>query len=144
MKHKAMVAVAAAAVFVSGVANADNYIVIGGAKSKNIDAAIEAAGGTVLASYPFGVAVASSSEAGFSVPGLTVVPDVGFETEANTADRMIVTRFCPFGETASNHPDIVCKLDQGIVAGLLEGANADGVPVVTPHTAHDDDCFTTI
>ena len=73
-----------------------------------------------------------------------VMMGVGFETEANTADRTIVTRFCPFGETASNHPDIVCKLDQGIVAGLLESANAAGVPVVNPPTAHDDDCFTTI
>ena len=73
-----------------------------------------------------------------------VMMGVGFETEANTADRTIVTRFCPFGETASNHPDIVCKLDQGIVAGLLESGIAAGVPVVKPHTAHDDDCFTTI
>lgn len=69
---------------------------------------------------------------------------VGFDTEANTDDRLIVTRFCPFGEAASNHPEIVCKLDQGIVAGLLESANAPGIPVVTPHHDKDDDCVTAI
>jgi len=55
---------------------------------------------------------------------------------------VIITRFCPFGEAASNHPDIVCKLDQGIVAGLLESANTDGAPVVTPHVEHEGDCRT--
>lgn len=73
-----------------------------------------------------------------------VMMGVGFDTEANTKDRLIVTRLCPFGETASNHPEIVCKLDQGIVAGLLEGANAASVPVVTPHTDLADDCLTEV
>ncbi len=69
---------------------------------------------------------------------------VGFETEANTDDRMIVTRFCPFGATAANHPEIVCKLDQGIVAGLLESTSAEGIPVLTPHMIQEDDCVTEI
>ncbi|MEA2000454.1 MAG: hypothetical protein U9N84_00995 [Actinomycetota bacterium] len=69
---------------------------------------------------------------------------VGFDTEANTDDRVIVTRFCPFGATAANHPEIVCKLDQGIVAGLLESTSAEGVPVLTPHLIHEDDCVTEI
>ena len=71
-----------------------------------------------------------------------VMMGVGFDTEANTADRTIVTRFCPFGEAASKHPEIVCKLDQGIVAGLMESANATGIPVVTPHRHQEDDCVT--
>lgn len=73
-----------------------------------------------------------------------VLMGVGFETEANTQDRVIVTRFCPFGETASKHPEIVCKLDQGIVAGLLESANASSVPTVNPHADHADDCVTEV
>jgi predicted ArsR family transcriptional regulator len=73
-----------------------------------------------------------------------VMMGVGFDAEANTDERRIVTRFCPFGETASKHPEIVCKLDQGIVSGLLESANAEGVPVVTPHLHLDDDCRTDI
>ncbi len=73
-----------------------------------------------------------------------VLMGVGFESEANTTDRVIVTRFCPFGEAASKHPEIVCKLDQGIVSGLLESANATGVPVVTPHLSAEEDCLTEI
>ena len=73
-----------------------------------------------------------------------VMMGVGFDSEANTSDRVIVTRFCPFGEAAANHPEIVCKLDQGIVSGLLESANAKGVPVVTPHLAGQEDCRTEI
>ncbi|NNC76012.1 MAG: hypothetical protein HKN93_10950 [Acidimicrobiia bacterium] len=73
-----------------------------------------------------------------------VLMGVGFESEANAADRVIVTRFCPFGEAASNHPEIVCKLDQGIVSGLLESANAKTVPVVTPHVTGSSDCLTEI
>ena len=73
-----------------------------------------------------------------------VLMGVGFDTEANTDDRVIVTRFCPFGETASKHPEIVCKLDQGIVAGLLESANAPSAPVVNPHLGLADDCVTEV
>ncbi len=73
-----------------------------------------------------------------------VLMGVGFESEANADDRVIVTRFCPFGEAASKHPEIVCKLDQGIVAGLLESANAQGVPVVIPHLETEDHCLTEI
>ncbi len=73
-----------------------------------------------------------------------VLMGVGFDSEANTTDRVIVTRFCPFGEAASNHPEIVCRLDQGIISGLLESANAGAAPVVTPHGSEEDDCLTEI
>jgi predicted ArsR family transcriptional regulator len=69
---------------------------------------------------------------------------VGFGSEADTSERLIVTSFCPFGATASRHPELVCKLDQGIVAGLLESTNAPGSPVVTPHFRPDEDCLTEI
>jgi predicted ArsR family transcriptional regulator len=69
---------------------------------------------------------------------------VGFDTEADSDSRILVTRFCPFGETAVNHPEIVCKIDQGIVKGLLEAAHQDGIPIVTPHSAIDDDCVTEV
>ena len=91
--------------------------------------------------------VGLSKDAGFDTAinaVARVMMGVGFDTEANTDERLIVTRFCPFGETASKHPEIVCKLDQGIVSGLLESANAHGVPVVTPHRHGEDDCRTEI
>jgi len=90
--------------------------------------------------------VGLSKDAGFETAVTAVarvMMGVGFDSEADSEQRMIVTRFCPFGETASKHPEIVCKLDQGIVSGLLESANAHGVPVVTPHR-DGDDCLTEI
>lgn len=69
-----------------------------------------------------------------------VLMGVGFDNEVNTSDRLIVTRFCPFGEAASNHPEIVCKLDQGIISGLLESTNAGSIPIVTPHGEDDENC----
>ncbi len=69
---------------------------------------------------------------------------VGFDTEAAPGARTLVTRFCPFGETAANHPEIVCKLDQGIVRGLLEAAHQPADAVVTPHDVADESCVTDI
>jgi predicted ArsR family transcriptional regulator len=69
---------------------------------------------------------------------------MGFDTEASSEDRLLVTHFCPFGDTAANHPEIVCKLDQGIVKGLLEAVHQDGAPLVLPHAAVDDSCVTEI
>jgi predicted ArsR family transcriptional regulator len=69
---------------------------------------------------------------------------MGFDTEASGEDRLLVTHFCPFGDTAANHPEIVCKLDQGIVTGLLEAVHQDGAPIVTPHATADETCVTEI
>ncbi|MDX1691617.1 MAG: helix-turn-helix domain-containing protein [Acidimicrobiia bacterium] len=69
---------------------------------------------------------------------------VGFGTTPQADDRVLLTNHCPFGRTASDHPEVVCKLDQGIVAGLLEAAGAArGVPVrVTPQETPQEACIT--
>lgn len=69
---------------------------------------------------------------------------VGFEASADVDDHMMVTRYCPFGETATDHPDIVCRLDQGIVRGLLEAAHQDAMPIVIPHLRLDEACYTDV
>jgi predicted ArsR family transcriptional regulator len=69
---------------------------------------------------------------------------MGFDTEAQADDRKLVTRFCPFGETATNHPEIVCKIDQGIVTGLLEATSQRAAPIVTPHANGNETCFTDV
>ena len=70
---------------------------------------------------------------------------VGFDTKAPTGERLLVTRFCPFGETATNHPEIVCKLDQGIVKGLLEASHHNAVAIVTPRSeGGDGNCLTEV
>jgi predicted ArsR family transcriptional regulator len=80
-------------------------------------------------------------DAGFDVAVTAVAKammGVGFETEAQPEDRTLLTRFCPFGDTAANHPEIVCRIDQGIVKGLLEAAHEPGVALVTPHEITDE------
>ncbi len=66
---------------------------------------------------------------------------VGFETSPDMGEHLMVTRHCPFGQTATDHPEIVCRLDQGIVRGLLEATHHNALPVVVPHTNLADDCY---
>ena len=70
--------------------------------------------------------------------------EVGFGANAGDADHMLVTKHCPFGAAATDHPDIVCRLDQGIVRGLLEATNHDAMPIVIPHVRLAEDCYTDI
>lgn len=67
---------------------------------------------------------------------------VGFETEIMPGEHLLVTHFCPFGETAAKHPDLVCRLDQGIVRGLMEAAHQEPLAIVSPHETPDGDCLT--
>lgn len=86
-------------------------------------------------------------DAGFDIAVQAVAKammGVGFDTQANADDRVLVTSFCPFGQTAVDHPEIVCKLDQGIVKGLLEATRQPGHPVVIPHGSMDEDCVTDV
>jgi len=86
-------------------------------------------------------------DAGFETAVQAVVramTGVGFGTEAHADERRLVTRFCPFGEAAANHPDIVCRLDQGIVTGLLEKVDSTDRPVVTPHPTPEEACITDV
>ena len=86
-------------------------------------------------------------DAGFDIAVQAVaraMMGVGYDTEAQTGDRQLVTRFCPFGETATNHPEIVCSIDQGIVKGLLEAAHHELLPIVTPHGGTDENCLTDV
>jgi predicted ArsR family transcriptional regulator len=71
-----------------------------------------------------------------------VMLGVGFETSTEVDDHALVTRHCPFGETATQHPDIVCRLDQGIVRGLLAASNQEARPIVIPHLSLSEACYT--
>ncbi len=56
----------------------------------------------------------------------------------------LVTRDCPFHQTAAAHPDIVCRLDQGIVKGLLDAVDAADGAVFNPRSGPDESCVTEI
>lgn len=66
-------------------------------------------------------------------------------TESTDASTAVVVDHCPFGEAAAHHP-VLCAVDKGMVAGLLEGL---GAPIsttevtLTSRARGDDACRAT-
>jgi len=69
---------------------------------------------------------------------------VGFGVTPDEGEHMLLTNHCPFGEAAVNHPEVVCRLDQGIVRGLLEASGRAPRATVSPHEGPDAACITEV
>jgi predicted ArsR family transcriptional regulator len=69
---------------------------------------------------------------------------LGFSVDPDVDGQRLLTSHCPFGETATNHPDVICSLDRGIVAGLFGALSVPCNPVVIPHQQLEDDCVTQV
>ncbi|HSM45827.1 MAG TPA: helix-turn-helix domain-containing protein [Acidimicrobiia bacterium] len=69
---------------------------------------------------------------------------LGFSVDPDIEGQRLLTSHCPFGETATNHPEVICSLDRGIVAGLFGALSVPCNPVVIPHTALNEDCVTQV
>jgi predicted ArsR family transcriptional regulator len=70
---------------------------------------------------------------------------VGFGITPDEDQQTLVTVHCPFGTTAAEHPEVVCRLDQGIVRGLMEViGDREPTAVVTPHADPDEACITEV
>ena len=69
---------------------------------------------------------------------------VGFEVSFDSDQSRLLTSHCPFGEAATNHPEVVCSLDRGMVAGIMGALHHDCRPVLTPHTELDENCVTEV
>ncbi|MGH8958467.1 MAG: helix-turn-helix transcriptional regulator [Acidimicrobiia bacterium] len=69
---------------------------------------------------------------------------VGFEVSFDSAQSRLLTSHCPFGEAATDHPEVVCSLDRGMVAGIMGALHHDCRPVLIPHTELDEDCVTEV
>lgn len=69
---------------------------------------------------------------------------LGFSVDPDVSGQRLLTSHCPFGETATNHPDVICSLDRGIVGGLFGALSFECDPVVIPHKALDDACVTQV
>ena len=67
----------------------------------------------------------------------------GFEVTADADAGRLLTGACPFGRTATDHPEVVCRLDLGIVKGLMAAAGgvADEL-VITPRRRPNRPCRT--
>ena len=70
---------------------------------------------------------------------------IGFGVAPEADDQSLLTSHCPFGQTATDHPEIVCRIDQGIVRGLMAAAGGSSGPVVvSPHEGPDDACVASV
>lgn len=69
---------------------------------------------------------------------------LGFSVDPDVEGQRLLTSHCPFGETATSHPEVICSLDRGIVAGLFGGLSVSCHPVVIPHKALDEECVTKV
>lgn len=69
---------------------------------------------------------------------------LGFSVDPDIDGQRLLTSHCPFGETATSHPDVICSLDRGIVAGLFGALSVPCNPVVFPHKVLEDDCVTQV
>ena len=69
---------------------------------------------------------------------------LGFSVDTDIEAQQLLTSHCPFGEAATDHPDVVCALDKGIVTGLMGGLAMDCAPVLIPHAQPGDDCVTRV
>ena len=70
---------------------------------------------------------------------------IGFGVAPEPEDQSLLTSHCPFGRTATDHPEIVCRIDQGIVRGLMAtAAGSQGPVVVSPHEGPDDACVAAV
>ncbi|MEX0864558.1 MAG: helix-turn-helix domain-containing protein [Acidimicrobiia bacterium] len=69
---------------------------------------------------------------------------LGFSVDPDIEGQRLLTSHCPFGETATNHPEVICSLDRGIVAGLFGALSVPVDPVVIPHRHLEDDCVTQV
>jgi predicted ArsR family transcriptional regulator len=69
---------------------------------------------------------------------------LGFSVDPDVEGQRLLTSHCPFGETATTHPEVICSLDRGIVNGLFGALSFPCNPVVIPHRDLDDDCVTRV
>lgn len=69
---------------------------------------------------------------------------VGFGMTADVDASQLITSHCPFGDLATSHPDIVCSLDQGLIAGLMSSVDRTWEPIVFPHRGVDESCVTEV
>lgn len=69
---------------------------------------------------------------------------VGFHMSPDLDGHRLLTSFCPFGDAASGHPDVVCSLDRGMVGGLFELLSQGCEPILYPSPTDGDACITEV
>ncbi len=73
-----------------------------------------------------------------------VMGGVGFEIRIGPDGDRLMTSHCPFGAAATDHPEVICSLDRGMVAGIMGVLHQECRPVLIPHRDLDSDCVTEV
>lgn len=66
----------------------------------------------------------------------SALTEAGIEITADAAEQRLVRGHCPFGRTTANHSDVVCRLDYGILCGLVEATGEDPRRLVVTSRRH--------
>ena len=73
-----------------------------------------------------------------SIAGLLTAHGFAARFEGSAAAASVVSENCPFGAAATHHP-VLCAVDRGLIAGLLEGMGAERTLVTLTSRARGDD-----
>ncbi len=85
-----------------------------------------------------GESTRSARAAMASIAGLLTAH--GFNARLEDGEAAVVAENCPFGAAATHHP-VLCALDRGLIAGMLEGLGAERTAVtLTSRALGDDAC----
>jgi len=77
-----------------------------------------------------------ASEEGFEEAAMAVAQSMmgkGLGASTDPAENRIVAQFCPLCSTTATQPEVVSRIDHGIVQGLLESAASRPVPLDVAH-----------
>lgn len=77
-----------------------------------------------------------ASDEGFEEAAMAIAQSMmgkGLGNSTDPAENRIVAQFCPLCTTLATQPEIVGRIDHGIVQGLLESAAARPVPLLVAH-----------
>ena len=73
-----------------------------------------------------------------SIAGLLTAHGFAARTEEHESESSVVSENCPFGTAAQHHP-VLCAVDRGLIAGMLEGLGAARSEVTLTSRARGDD-----
>ena len=72
-----------------------------------------------------------------SIAGLLTAHGFAARAEEHDSEQSVVSENCPFGTAAQHHP-VLCAVDRGLIAGMLDGLGAKGTRVTLTSRARGD------
>ena len=78
-----------------------------------------------------------------SIAGLLTAHGFAARAEEHDSAQSVVSENCPFGSAAQHHP-VLCAVDRGLIAGMLDGLGAErSLVTLTSRARGDDTCRAT-